>query len=232
MHDGYSNYEKKLSQRFRQKNNSNNPASNRWFTPQLINGLLAEHPELRLKQDPVAMQIIQRIMEDPEDEDVQEMLASIVDKKNAEYLDSGDVFWGNYPPAGSIVYPPDFMEMGRMPTNDPVGHGISQTSGNILYNGPTGCGKTSLLSKNLANPILLNQARVVTFARKRELRHLATIPGIAHKVLTFQLEDMKLAFFEHPPGVTDMAWNNDLARTTAHAIICGMHSLKPVSSAA
>ena len=217
MPDDYSTTDEHSDERSAERASFKDSAGRRRIPPEVMANLRMNHPELRLAHDPSVQALIDMMMVDPQDQDVQEVLTSIIDQKNAEYLASGDVFWGNYPEPGSIVYPDDFITLAHMPTNDPVGGTVSQTTCGTVFSGPTGCGKTSLLSKMISNPLLLTRARVIAFTRKRELRHLATIPEIAHLVLTFQLEDLELSFYHHPPGVPDMAWNNDLSRTTGQS---------------
>lgn len=192
-------------------------ATTRNFTSEQLLRLWQEHPELKLANHPSEMQLLQMLIADTEDSDLQDQFAEVYERKLSEYAKAGDIYFGNYPATGSVVYPADFIPIAYMPTQDPVGVTVNQMPCNVIFSGPTGSAKTSLLSVLLAHPLLLATTRVITFTRKRELRHLATIPDIADGVLTFPVEDLQPAFYQSPPGVSDTIWNNDLSRTTAQA---------------
>jgi len=182
----------------------------------MIAKLVNNHPELRLS-DPRYAPMIQLALADGDENDIRELLRLTIDQNTAEYIASGDPFWGNYPLPGSIKYAPDFIKIGCMPTSDEVGFNIDQIFRSIIVSGPLGFGKTVLLTHILSSPKLLAQARVIVFARKKELRHLATIPEISHLVNTFLLEELELSLIQFPPGVTGRVGINDLSRTTAQS---------------
>ena len=213
-----------LSQRFRGNRNSKSKTNN--YTPEAIARLINNHPELRLN-DPCCARMIEIAVADSEDEDIQELLQYIIDQQAAEYIDSGDAFWSNYPPVGSIEYSPDFITVGYMRNSIAVGLELNHFDRSVIISGPIGYGKTVLLSHMISSGLLLSKTRVILFARKKEIRHFCTIPEISDLVITFLLEDVAFSFFQPPPGVTEMAWNNDLSRTigqtygifTAHRIM-------------
>lgn len=192
------------------------PASRR-FTPADLAGLFKDHPELRLEYDPAVVQIAQMLMADPEDADVQEMFGQILNKKQAEYMASGDVFWGNYPSPGSVAYPADFLSLGRMPTGDPIGILINQMTGNVGVLGPTKSGKTTLLALLLSHRQLLEHKRIIAFVKKPELRHLAAMLQITHLVLALRKNNLCLSLIQPPDGVPEDAWLNELPRLTGQA---------------
>lgn len=187
----------------------------RGFTSREIAALLFEHPELRLGNDPASAQLTQMLAADPEDKDLQEMFGFIVKDRYRQFIASGDVFWGNYPPKGGIVYPADFISMARMP-NGPVGVTISQTPQNIIFSGQTGAGKSSLLGNMLVAPRLLSCTRVITFVRKtNELRHLSSRSDVSRLITIFQLGDISISFLQPPPGVKDLDWVSECTNFTA-----------------
>ena len=190
-------------------------ATGRRFTPEQITKLFLEHPELRLSDDSSNIELATMLMVESEDTDLQEMLTFIVNSNRIAYLNSGDVFWGNYPPKGGVCYPKDFIPLGDMPTGDPIGLVISQLTGNVLLVGPTKSAKTSLLSILLSFPELLKTVRIVAFVKKQELRHLATIPHLYGLITVFKLGELVLCYFEPPPGVPEEAWNNESNRIFA-----------------
>jgi hypothetical protein len=187
----------------------------RGFTPQEIASLLYEHPELGLAHDPASRQVIQMLATDTEDRDLQEMFAFIVKNRYQQFIASGDVFWGNYPPRGGIVYPADFIALAIMPTSDPTGLARSQLTGNVAFLGPTKSGKTTLLSILLSYPELLKSTRMIAFVKKYELRHLATVPALRDLILIFRLQELALSYFQPPGGVPEQAWNNESTRLPA-----------------
>jgi len=206
-----------LYKHFRDALDSKQPEVRKNLSLERIAELLSKHPELRLEDDPSVLQLLQMVLADPEDADAQEMLALIIDEKRREAISSGDVFWGNYPPAGSTQYPEDFIGIGMMPTNEPVGVVLSQLQRNTLLVGPTGSGKTTFLKVLLCNRKLLSSVRVVVFVKKRELRDLLTVADLSGLVTIFRMEDPKLAFSQPPPGVKDIVWANELSKIFAQS---------------
>lgn len=217
MGDSWSKRKIPLNQQFRQSAGIGRDGSLRVYSLEMIGRLRSQRPELRLQYDPTAKLLIDILSVDPNNLDAQERLAALIDQRHAEYLASGDVFWGNYPIPGSTTYPDDFIGVARMPTGDPVGFGLSQTPCSIVLPGMTGSGKTSLIKTILLNQTLLSNTRVVAFVRKLELRHLASLADIAHLVLTFELNDLRLSFCQPPPGVSDQAWCTESARFLAQS---------------
>lgn len=191
-----------------------NPAR-RDLTPQQIAKLIFEHPELRLAHDPSSIQLAQMLAADPEDPDIQEILGLIVGNKYREFIISGDVFWGNYPPKGGITYPPDFMALGDMPIGDPTGLVRSQLTGNVSFLGPTRSAKTTLLSMLLSYPELLKSTRLIAFVKKPELRDLTTDPDLHDLITVFKLAELALSYFQPPSGVPELAWRNESTRIIA-----------------
>ena len=115
MFNEYSRMDKKGRRFFRSMAHSINGKSNRRFTSEDIKRLFFDHPELRLTSNPADIALAQMLMVDAEDSDLQDKFGLIVDNRNMEFIGSGDVFWGNYPPKGGIIYPADFMALGDMP---------------------------------------------------------------------------------------------------------------------
>lgn len=217
MFNNYSRTDKRHQKFARPTDYSNRNSSNKRFTPQEIAKLLFEHPELRLKHDPVAKQIAQMVATDPEDPDIQELLGLIIGDKYREYIISGDVFWGNYPPKSGIIYPPDFMALGDMPVGDPIGLVRSQLTGNVSFLGPTKSAKTTLLSILLSYPELLKSTCLIAFVKKPELRHLAADPALRDLIIIFKLAEMTLSYFQPPKGVPELAWKNESTRIIAQS---------------
>jgi len=187
----------------------------RGVTPREIASLLFEHPELRLANDPAGAQLTQMLAADPEDKDLQEMFAFIVENRYQQFIASGDVFWGNYPPKGGIAYPADFMALADMPTGDPIGLVRSQLTGNVGFLGPTKSGKTTLLFVLLSYPELIKSTRIIAFVKKHELRNLVTVPKLGDQIVIFKLEELALSYFQPPGGVPEPAWNNESTRIVA-----------------
>lgn len=213
MFEDHSRIDKKRRMFFRAAARAVNSKGNRHFTSEKIKHLFYDHPELRLTYEPTNIQLANVAITDPADNDVQEMLGLIVDSNNMEFLASGDVFWGNYPPKGSISYPADFMSLGNIPTGDQMGLVKSQLSGNVGLLGPTKSGKTTLLCQWLSSsPELLQTTRIVAFVKKPELRHLGTIRTLFDLIITFKRKELALCFSQNPKGVPERAWNNELTR--------------------
>jgi hypothetical protein len=188
----------------------------RWSAQALAE--LLNHREYRLQDDPFACQLIQMVLADPDDLDAQQMLTECIHVHQLAFLGSGDVFWGNYPGPGRLVYPPGFLPLGLMPTGDALGLVLDQLNGNVLWLGPTKSGKTTLLSLLLAQAPLLGNARIVVFSKKeRELSDLALLREIRHLVTVLRLEDLVLSYFQPPPGVSELAWVTESVRILAQS---------------
>lgn len=176
---------------------------------------MLKRPELRLIDNPTNVQLAQILVAAPEDVYAQELFQLIARDGLGKAIVADDEFWGNYPPKGSIPYPSDFRALATMPTGDPTGITISQLTGNLLLIGRTKSAKTSLIATLLSYPQLLQSVRVVVFAKKPELRQLATIRQLCDLIITFKLEELVLCYFEPPPGVREQAWNNESTKITA-----------------
>ena len=185
------------------------------MSPEEIARLVRDHPELRLQDDLATVQLLQMAIADPDDPDIQGLVADLIRDRQIMFLGSGDTFMGNYPPLGALVYPSDFLPLGRMPTGDTIGLVISQLPRNLGVLGPTGSGKTTLMAVFLSDPQLLQTSRVVVFVRKPELRHLASIPQLGGLVVVFRRNDLAFCLGEPPGGVPEAAWNNESVRLPA-----------------
>jgi hypothetical protein len=176
---------------------------------------MLKRPELRLADGPGNLQLAQLLMAIPEDEHLQELFQLITRTQVGQTIICDDPYLEAYPPKGSIIYPSDFLCLATMPTGDPVGVIISQLTGNVLFIGRTKSSKTALLTVLLSCPQLLKNARIVVFAKKREIRDLSTIPELRDLIITFKLEELVLCYFQPPAGVLETAWNNEITRLIA-----------------
>jgi hypothetical protein len=189
--------------------------SGQGFSAEEIARLVREHPELRLQDDPAIMQLLQMMIADPDDPDLQGLVADLIRDRRIVFLTSNDVWWGHYPPPGILAYPPDFLPLGQMPTGEWIGLVIGQLLRNLGVLGPTGSGKTTLIAVFLSNPQLLQTTRVVVFVKKPELRHLATIPELGGLVTVFRRGDLAFCLMEPPGGVPEGSWTNESVRLIA-----------------
>jgi hypothetical protein len=185
------------------------PACPENLSTEQVAELMLKRPELRLTDNPANIQLAQLLMATAEDQHIQELFQLIARDGLGKAIVAEDEFLGNYPPKGGISYPSDFLSLGTMPTGDLAGIIINQLTGNVLLIGRTKSAKTSLLAVLLSYPQLLQTVRIVVFAKKRELRDLATIPQLRDLVITFKLEELILCYFQPPDGVPETAWNNE-----------------------
>ena len=177
--------------------------------------LKTDRPELRLADNPSNMQLLQMAMADPQDKDTREILDLIVNQQTMQYLTSNDVLYGNYPPKGQLIYPPDFLPLIQMPTGDWFGLVISQLCRNVLFIGPTGSCKTTCFKNMLLNPKLLQNVRIIVFVKKREFRGFLCIPELYGLVTIFRLNELQLPFGQHAHGVTTRVGDNEVSKITA-----------------
>ena len=188
--------------------NSSWPPS-QYLNPEQVAELILKRPELRLADNTATVQLAQLVMSTPEDPHAQELFQLIVRDSLGKAIVAEDEFLGNYPPRGNLLYTNDFLSLGTMPTGDTTGIIINQLTGNVLLVGRTKSAKTSLIADLLSYPKLLQTVRVVVFAKKPELRDLATIPQLRGLIITFKLEELILCYFKPPDGVPEPAWNNE-----------------------
>ena len=180
-----------------------------------IQKLILNHPEFRLIDNPLIMQLIQIVHLNPDDTKTLEELSQLINAQVTEAKYYDDPYLDSYPTQGSIVYPSDFNSMGQMPTGDPVGICTDQTRRNAVFAGHNGSGKTTFLKQLLRNKPLLRSTCVVTFVKKRELRGLLTLSDIKGLVNVFRLGEIPLVFFITPRGVSDSVWANEITKTFA-----------------
>ena len=207
---------KSLYQHFKEDEDLAKSSNQKGLAPEKIVKLFNEHPELRFVDDLSYTDLAQMTITDPDDEDFQEMLAFVIDIKQKEAMASNDRFRGNYPPQGSTNYPPDFITLGQMPTNEPVGFARRQICRNILFIGPNGSGKTTALKIPLSDPELTQNSCVIVFGKKRELRGLIELSSTLGTVVVFRLGEFPLQFFQGPDVVTDPVWSNEISKTFGH----------------
>jgi hypothetical protein len=199
-----------LREQFREFQNTQNDNPLKAYSPHQIRKFTDDHPELRMKDNPAHMQLVQYASE----LDAQEMLQAVIEQKERVASESGDVFIDSYPLPGSTAYPSDFIETGKMPNSDPVGFTISQTPRNMVFGGPNGSGKTTCLRGILSDPKLLTSTRIIAFGKKRELRGLVAHFRNSGYVVVFQMEELNLAFSQPPRGTKDVIWSNELSKLT------------------
>ncbi len=216
MDHGYAGNQGRSQRPHRDSDGNAGGAVARKWSAEAIARLMHDHPEYRLREDPFTCQLIQMVLADPSDLDAQEFLTERIRLHQLAFLGSGDAFWGNYPAPGSLIYPGGFLPLGVMPTGDALGLVLDQLNGNVLWLGPTKSGKTTLLSILLSQVVLLGNARIIVFAKKKgELSDLALLREIRHLVTVLRLEDLVLSYFRPPPGVSELAWITESVRILA-----------------
>jgi len=184
--------------------------SNLNLTPEQVAELMLKRPELRLADSKANLELARILIAAPDDAYAQELFQLVARDGLGKAIVAEDEFLGNYPPKeNGISYPSDFLPLGTMPTGDLAGIIINQLTGNILLIGRTKSAKTSLLTVLLSYPQLLQTVRIVVFAKKREIRDLATTPQLRDLVITFKLEELALCYFQPPGSVPETAWNNE-----------------------
>jgi hypothetical protein len=217
MFEDISKIQKKQRRFFRSMPRSIQDRTSRPYTADEVRRILLDSPELRLADDPAHVQLAQMLMACPDDPDLQEMFTFVVDNKNREFACSGDVFFGNYWPQGSLNYPEDFLQLAQIPNGDWVGLTVSQLRRNVLFAGPTGSAKSTALKVLLSNPKLIRSTRVVLFVKKREFRGFLCLPEISGLVIILQLPELQISFGQPPPGVKASVWFSELSKISAQS---------------
>ena len=214
------NRQNKYKQKSYKKARSNvtftNSQTDNQLTPEQVVDVMLNQPEARLQDNPANSEMAQILIVSDNDSALQELFNLQCKEGIGNAIISQDVFHGNYPAKGGIIYPDDYFALGDMPTGDSIGIAISHLTGNILLVGPTKSAKTSLLIKFLSeNPKLLKKIKIVTFVKKMEIRHIAVLSKLCHLVKVFKLGELALCYFEPPPGVPEDSWKNESIRLFA-----------------
>lgn len=171
--------------------------------------LLIDRPELRPADDPAFMQLLKLAKQDPQDVDIQEMLAQKIAVAQQAYEASGDPFWGNMPAVRQSPTPAQFVRIGTTSNGIEVGLDYRQLSFTNLILGPTGWGKTTTLMAELANPDLLQSVCIVILVKKPEWRGFLSLPEYADLVRIFQLSDLSISLAQPPTGMSKVKWINE-----------------------
>lgn len=190
---------------------------NQNLSPEQVAKLMAKRPKYRLRDNPHNVELSSLLIGTPEDQHLQELFQLIARDGLGKAIVADDEFRGNYPPKGSISHPSDFRTLATMPTGDPTGIADSQMTGNLGFLGITKSGKTSNLMCLLSYSEMLKGVGIVAFVKKRELRHLTTLPNLSELIVTFKIEELKLSLFQPPPCVPEQIWCNEVTRIFAHS---------------
>lgn len=173
---------------------------------------LFKDKQLRLSDDPAALQLARMLECDPDDRDAQELLWQLIDQKRAEATAADDDFHGYYPPKGRVPGH-DFVSFGYMTTGESAGILTGQFCGNIGSIGRTKSGKTSFWIRAFYNnPFLLDTLLFVALTRKPELRHLAMLSGIGHRVTCLVNNEARIALWQGADGVPQHSWDSEVVK--------------------
>lgn len=183
------------------------------LSPKELISLYTDDP-FRLKDNPEALAVLTAVMADPENIKNQSLLKELIENRQLEKAQSGDMFWENYPAFGSIVYAPDLIDLGVMPTGDHIGIYVSQTRVNGMVIGPTRTCKTSAIKKIISNPILVKDSRVIVFDRKQEFRGLLRRPELYGLVVILEVGDLAIALGQPADGTPTGTWAGKLSTFT------------------
>ncbi len=174
-------------------------------------------PGMRYGDIPGADLLAQARMLAVHDSYLADLHAHLEHDQMAKAVISGDPYYGNPPPSGTL--PP--LEQGRIPiarllTDDVLSIPIEHLVRNMLLCGPTGSGKTNYLRILLAAVMKSPSGLVVAFDRKGgELVNCATLttPGIPIWVLLFN--ELMLAALQKPDQVALDSFVNTFVQLTA-----------------
>jgi hypothetical protein len=207
---------KSLYQQFREDGKESGTLGRQYPSPERIVDLFNNNPQLRLFDEMSNIDIAQMAIADSDDPDAQEILSFIIDLKHQESIVSNDAFYGNYWSPGSVIYPDDFIKVGKTPNGEEVGFTRNQIRRNMLFVGPTGSGKTTALKESLSNPKLLKHSCVVAFCKKPELSGIIELTPAIGQATAYRLGEFPLIFAQGPDNMTDIIWSNELCKTFGH----------------
>lgn len=103
-------------------------------------------PMLRWADVPGSGALLQMRMQNPDDRYLQELELLLGQDLQAQAIMSGDSFWGNPPPAGSLPrLGPGRVPIAALHTGDILSISVEDVMRNVLVVGPTGGGKSNWL---------------------------------------------------------------------------------------
>ncbi len=164
-------------------------------------------PGFRLADDPGNIALAEQLMVNPNDPYLRELFDMVVVEQFTKGMTSGDPFYGEYPPLGSLELPQDnTILIGFMPTADPYGIPIFEREGHVVISGPTRQGKTNVLRIMTTQAALKGCCVVVTTHKPGEFSGLMTLPSLRGIARVLRWTELVLAFLEPPPGVPRLIW--------------------------
>jgi hypothetical protein len=169
-----------------------------YFTPEQIRRILLD-PKTRAGDNPTLYRIGCRLIRNPDDSELQDLFGYLLNKQNERFVISGDVFWPNYPIAGTIVLGRGMTQFAYMPTGDPVAFTDDRIFCGIGVFGRTGGSKSSLIRI----PVIEWAKRgylVIVFQSKDEYADLATMPELKGKVLPLRANETMISIFQEHKG--------------------------------
>jgi hypothetical protein len=170
-----------------------------------------------LNKNPHIYQMASLLSLHPEDKHIMEQLEIYLNQINNAVNLSPDPYIANYPDDDSKIKYESFIQLGITSNNIPAGIDINQIPQNGIISGSTGTGKTSLLSNILVNQELLYTHRVFILVRKKELRHLLSIPEIAPLLYVLTPKDIAISILQPWQNGMESEIINMLSRSFALA---------------
>ena len=179
-------------------NNNDDNKMLRHLMPEQIRRILLD-PKTRAGDNPTLYRIGCWLIRNPDDQHLQDLFGHLLSKQNERFVISGDVFWPNYPAAGSIVLGHGMTQFAYMPTGDPVAFTDDRIFCGIGVFGRTGGSKSSLIRI----PVIEWAKRgylVIVFQSKDEYADLATMPELKGKVLPLRASETMISIFQEHKG--------------------------------
>ncbi len=193
------------------KNNGNSFDNSGHLTPQQIQQMLMD-PAIRAWDNTKLWRAGIALMRNPFDHVLQAIFAHLLSKQRELYVLSGNPYWPNYPPIGTITGSAGDIKVGSMFAGDPVAF-----SANRLFCGTgifarIGAGKSSFLAEPIRQ-LIDQDYLVIVFQQKDEYNNFATEPALAGKVLPLRDSECMISPFEPAIGVSMHDHNNSVIDT-------------------
>lgn len=167
--------------------------------------LICQDPMLRIKDHREIISVAQQLIVTPEDEYLQELFQLQTQQLRGEALQANDPFHPNYPPRGELAKVADMVPDMQMPNGEWIGPREDRLLSNTLTIGATNTGKSTLMRQRARHQAGRGHS-VVIVDRKRESRHMATLPDLSGKAVPLDVSELKLALGQPPPGVPESQW--------------------------
>lgn len=159
---------------------------------------------------------------------LRDLLAHLVNDKQAERILADDPFHGNYPLAADALTAEPALCAGVMPRGRVLPLPVSRVPSGTCFVGPTGMAKTTLAQLWVHQLIREAAACAVVLDAKGTWNSIAGWPGMAERTVVLSVSELAISLLQPPPGVPMPTWLNSIENVfkTAFRIMSAQRLLR------